>query len=69
MFVYEDYICLKLFVLTITLITREQCVYVCVCVCVCVCSVTLRRVREIILSMEKQISVTYSECVSVALGI
>jgi len=38
---------------------------VCVCV-VCVCNVTLRRAREIILSMEKQINVTYSECMSIA---
>jgi hypothetical protein len=64
--------CLKLFVVKITLIKREQCVCsfvcvrACVCVCVCVCNVTMRRAREIIFSMEKQINVTYSECMSVA---
>jgi len=44
------------------------CVCACVCVraCVCVCNVTLRRAREIIFSMEKQINVTYSEFMSVA---
>ena len=41
----------------------------CVCVCVCVCNVTLRRVREIILSIEDRITIKYSACVSLALVI
>jgi len=47
------------------------CVFVCgVCVCcVCVCNVTLRRVREIILFIENQLTIKYSACVSLALVI
>jgi hypothetical protein len=35
----------------------------------CVCNVTLRRVRATIVAVEREISITYSECVFVALGI
>jgi hypothetical protein len=68
------YVCVRVCVCVCVYVRVSGCECECLCECVCVCvslcvCVTLSCVLATVVAVEKTISVTYSECVFIALGI